>query len=462
MAISQSQTLATLTPIQLLPGYRFNPYDEELVRFFLYPKLTNPCFTTSAPVRDCNLYACQPLQIWNTFHRIHGEDVFFFTDLKRKSPNSNVSRKIAGGPATWHREDKDHQVCVQIDKNYSVTALKKGFSYRNTQPHQPGCSWMMYEYSLPSLSQVTVLCQLRRKDDDDTHQSTQKNKKRKRADADGVDDAANTISQKARVDQHDQQQHNMGFYRASETVSEEVVNGVRFKDFESFYRENVQDFDSCEMAANSITSTTGHVSPTTVSTLNPDENFKPFEVFCIDNDGEAAANEDDDFHQKILELLNPTVFSDEADVVPAIEVAPIQADGVQTTQVGSNLIEVVCIDNDGEAAAKEDDDLRQEILEMLNSTGCSDKADVVPAIEAAPVQVDGVQATQVGSILIESFTSEVVDHHPDSEVSDDSSLSSDWIESFPPAFAQANPTCGLIQENKIQMIPNPFFMDCFY
>ncbi|KAJ6894317.1 hypothetical protein NC652_028165 [Populus alba x Populus x berolinensis] len=344
MATSQSQTLATLTPIQLLPGYRFNPYDEELVRFFLYPKLTNPCFTTSAPVRDCNLYACQPLQIWNTFRRIHGEDVFFFTDLKRKSP----------------KEDKDHQVCVQIDKNYSVTALKKGFSYRNTQPHQPGCSWMMYEYSLPSLSQVTVLCQLRRKDDDNSHQSTQKNKKRKRADADDVDDAANTISQKARVDQHDQQQHNMGFYRASETVSEEVVNGVRFKDFESFYRQNVQDFDSCEMAANST---------------------------------------------------------------------------------------------------KEDGDLHQEILGMLNSTDCSDKADVVPAIEAAPVQVDGVQATQVGSILIESFTSEVIENHPDSEVSDDSSL---WIESFPPAFAQANPTCGLIQENKIQMIPNPFFMDCFY
>ena len=87
----------------------------------------------------------------------------------------------------------------------------------------------MFEYSIPSLSQVTVLCQLRRKDNDKTHQSTQKNKKRKRADADGVDDAANTKSQEARVDQH-----NLGPYRASETVSEDVVNGVRFEDFESF------------------------------------------------------------------------------------------------------------------------------------------------------------------------------------------------------------------------------------
>ncbi|KAJ6417205.1 hypothetical protein OIU84_003002 [Salix udensis] len=242
-----------LTPIQLLPGYRFNPYDDELVRFYLYPKLTNPCFATSAPVRDCSLYAYQPLQIWNTFHRIHGEDVFFFTDLRKMSPksNNNVSRKIAGGPATWRREDKDHHIRVQIDKNYSVTALRKGFSYRNTQPHQPGCKWTMYEYSLPSLSEVTVLCQLRRKDNDKTHQSTQKNKKRKRAGAHGVDDPR-------------------------------------------------------------------------------------------------------------------------------------------------------------------------------------------------------------------SLTSEVVDHHPESEVSADSSLSSDWIQSFPPAAQQAHPTCSLIHENRIQMIPNTFFMDCFY
>ncbi|KAJ6417201.1 hypothetical protein OIU84_002998 [Salix udensis] len=312
-----------LTPIQLLPGYRFNPYDEELVRFYLYPKLTNPCFATSAPVRDCSLYAYQPLQIWNTFHRIHGEDVFFFTDLKKMSPksNNNVSRQIAGGPATWRRDDKDHHIRVQIDKNYSVTALRKGFSYRNTQPHQPGCKW------------------------------TIKTKKRKRAGAHGVDDAENTKSKEA-----------------SETVSEDVVNGVSFEDFESLYCENMLDFDCCEMAANSITSTIGHFSPTTVSTLNPAENLKPFEALRIDSDGEAAANKDDD--------------------------------------------------------------MREEILERLNSTFFYDEVDVVPAIEAAPVQGDGVQAAHVGLTLIESFTSEFVDHHSESEVSADSSLSSDWIQSF--------------------------------
>jgi hypothetical protein len=60
----------------------------------------------------------------------------------------------------------------------------------------------MYEYSLPSLSEVTVLCQLRRKDNDKTHQSTQKNKKRKRAGAHGVDDAENTESLTSEVVDH--------------------------------------------------------------------------------------------------------------------------------------------------------------------------------------------------------------------------------------------------------------------
>ncbi|KAJ6293090.1 hypothetical protein OIU78_025129 [Salix suchowensis] len=170
----------------------------------------------------------------------------------------------------------------------------------------------MYEYSLSSLSEVTVLCQLRRKNNDKTPQSTQK---RKRA---GVDDAENTKSQEARVDQH-----NMGPYRASETVSEDVVNGVSFEDFESFYCENMLDFDCCEMAANYITSTTGHFSPITVSTLNPAENLKPFEALSIDSDREAAANKDDDMRQEILERLNSTFFYDDVDVVPAIEAETI-------------------------------------------------------------------------------------------------------------------------------------------
>ncbi|KAG6773599.1 hypothetical protein POTOM_020889 [Populus tomentosa] len=203
-------------PQTLFPGYRFSPTDQELVQFYLYPKVTNPLFIASAPVRDCDIYAYQPLQIWNAFHRIQGEDVFFFTNLKKKSPTSHVTRKIAGGPATWHREDTDRAIGVAVDEHCSVTAIRKCFSYQSTQPGQHGCGWTMYEYSLPSLSQVIVLCQLRRKDYNKSHTQTTK-KMRKQADV--VDDATNTISQKARVGEGYHQQRITGFEAPVESLA---------------------------------------------------------------------------------------------------------------------------------------------------------------------------------------------------------------------------------------------------
>uniref|UniRef100_A0A6N2N1Q0 NAC domain-containing protein n=1 Tax=Salix viminalis TaxID=40686 RepID=A0A6N2N1Q0_SALVM len=197
-----------------------------------------------------DIYAYQPLQIWNAFHRIHGEDVFFFTNLKKKSPDSYVTRQIAGGPATWRREDSDEDFPVTIDNHFSVTATRKGFSYKSREPGHHGCRWTMYEYSLSSLSEVTVLCQLRRKDDSKSR--PQKTRKRRRH-AGGVDDAANTTSQKARVGDHqghDQQQITAA--PAESTESGIVYNGVRFDNLESFSHAFLQDFDNDQMAAASI------------------------------------------------------------------------------------------------------------------------------------------------------------------------------------------------------------------
>ncbi|KAJ6413543.1 hypothetical protein OIU84_006357 [Salix udensis] len=238
------------SPLNLLPGDRFSPYDEELVKYYLYPKVTNPLFTTSAPIRDCDIYAYQPLQIWNAFYRIHGEDVFFFTNLKKKSPDNatrkrNVTRQIAGGPATWRREDRDKDFSVTIDDHCFVTATRKGFSYKSREPGDHGCRWTMYEYSLPSLSEVTVLCRLRRKDGEGKSRP-QKARKRRRQD---FGDATNTTSQKARVGDHqgcDQQQITAP---AESSESGIVYNGVRFDNLESFSHAFLQDFDNDQMAA---------------------------------------------------------------------------------------------------------------------------------------------------------------------------------------------------------------------
>jgi hypothetical protein len=182
----------------------------------------------------------------------------------------------------------------------------------------------MYEYSLPYLSQVIVLCQLRRKEDNKSH--TQTTKKRRRQ-ADGVDDATNTISQKARVGEGYHQQQITGFEAAAETESEIVYNGVTFDNLESFSHQLVQDFDNDQVAVSSVVSTINVAEPT-VSTSRCAENVQPNKVVCIDNDEEpSATEEDDDYHRELLRLLDFDGGSDLADGVPFIQTTP-EADEV--------------------------------------------------------------------------------------------------------------------------------------
>ncbi|KAJ6305398.1 hypothetical protein OIU78_020855 [Salix suchowensis] len=101
----------------LVPGVRFSPNDQQLVQYYLYPKVTKPLFTTSAPIRECDLYAYQPLQIWNKFHRIQGEDVFLFTKLKKKSPTSNVGTQNCRWPRIMARENTMAKTSVSLLTN---------------------------------------------------------------------------------------------------------------------------------------------------------------------------------------------------------------------------------------------------------------------------------------------------------------------------------------------------------
>nr|TKR78709.1 hypothetical protein D5086_0000280250 [Populus alba] len=225
----------------------------------------------------------------------------------------------------------------------------------------------MYEYSLPSLSQVIVLCQLRRKGDNKSH--TQTTKKRRRQ-ADGVDDATNTISQKARI---------TGFEAAAETESEIVYNGVRSDNSESFSHHLFKDLDNDQMAVTSSGASTINVAAPT--------------VVCIDNDEEPSATE-------------------------------------------------------------EDDDYHQELLRLLGLDGGSDLAGGVPSIQTPPEAAE-VHSTPKGSTPVESLATDADGYHLDAQVSG-SSLSSGG--SFSQQVPQANPTC-LVQENEVEMIYNPFRME---
>ncbi|KAL3586847.1 hypothetical protein D5086_013714 [Populus alba] len=329
MAMSILQNPEKLTP-QMPHGYRFHPDDQELVRFYLYKKITDPYLFTAinVPVRDCPLFgdqAREPWQIWDSFPKRHGEDLFFFTHLTKKG--KNFVRKICRGPGTWHQESKHPPFNVSIDHTCQVTAIKKQFTYHNPKSDQ-NCSWFMFEYSLPSLSEQTVLCQLKRKEvhaSEKVQTTTTATKRRKRY-ADGLDDATNTMFQKPRVEEDAQKQQIMGFNGAAKIVSQvenqqlhlelEPVfdNGVQSDNFESFYREPSAVLENYLMDADSGFTSTSNAAPPTVFTLDPAENLQP-----SDNDGDAAATEDDDFPPEIFGLLDLSGYCDEEDGVPATQ-----------------------------------------------------------------------------------------------------------------------------------------------
>ncbi|KAJ6686765.1 FACTOR putative-RELATED [Salix purpurea] len=217
--------------LTLMPGDRFCPYDEELVQYYLYPKVTNPLFTTSTPVRDCDIYAYQPLQIWNAFHRIHGEDVFFFTNLKKEKASPPMS--LAKLPmAPQHGAEK--------------TVMKTSLSLLTTISPSlpPGKASVIKAVNLTTMAAAgqctSITC----------HPFLKSPKQRRHAG--GVDDATNTTSQKARVGDHqgyDQQQITTP---AESTESGILYNGVRFDNLESFSHAFLQDFDNDQMVAASI------------------------------------------------------------------------------------------------------------------------------------------------------------------------------------------------------------------
>ncbi|KAJ6743470.1 putative proteinC DOMAIN-CONTAINING PROTEIN 82-RELATED [Salix viminalis] len=344
MAMWVLQNPETLT-LQLPHGYRFHPDDQELVQFYLYKKITDPDHFTpiNVPVRDCPLFgdqAREPWQIWDTFPKRHGENLFFFTQLDKKG--QKFARKICGGPGTWHQVYKNPPFTVSIDHTCQVAAIKKLFTYKNRKSDQNG-SWIMFEYSLPSLSEQTVLCQLIR---NEAHASekvqatttTTTTRKRKRI-ADGDAAAKNTMFQKPRVEEDAQKQQIMGFNGEAKTVSQEknqqlhlelepvFDNGAQSDNFESFYFEPSTLLENYLMGAYSDITSTSNPAPPTAFTLDHAENLQPSDI-----DGDAAATENDDFHSEIFGLLDLSGYCDEEAGVPStLETAEASAYWAQAT-----------------------------------------------------------------------------------------------------------------------------------
>ncbi|XP_071723499.1 NAC domain-containing protein 2-like [Rutidosis leptorrhynchoides] len=183
----------------LPPGFVFQPSEQELLRYFLFPMVTNGF--AYLPELDFYGGSIEVPEIWEKHGGLALEeesigregdlDIYLFTFLKRKSSNSSTtttkkSKKSTNGSAKfnyirtvgtgkWEGEnafkpvfDDDH------DNNMPRRQLgsKKRFRYVNPKKRELDGEWSMMEFNLegsyllhefPNLRTDIVLCRIRKK-----------------------------------------------------------------------------------------------------------------------------------------------------------------------------------------------------------------------------------------------------------------------------------------------------------
>ncbi|XP_023544940.1 NAC domain-containing protein 87-like [Cucurbita pepo subsp. pepo] len=131
------------TALDLPPGFRFHPTDEEIVTYYLTHKITDAAFTATA-IGEADLNKCEP---WDLPHKAKmGEkEWYFFCQRDRKYPTGMRTNR-ATQTGYWKATGKDKEIL----KGRTVLAgMKKTLVfYKGRAPRGEKTNWVMHEFRL--------------------------------------------------------------------------------------------------------------------------------------------------------------------------------------------------------------------------------------------------------------------------------------------------------------------------
>ncbi|KAF5183138.1 Nac domain [Thalictrum thalictroides] len=158
--------------IQLPPGFRFHPSDEELIVFYLRNKATSRPIPASI-VAEVDLYKYNPWELPKKAS-FGDEEWYFFSPRDRKYPNgARPNRAAASG--YWKATGTDKPILTSKGSQ-SIGVKKALVFYKGRPPKGIKTNWIMHEYRLldnmmkPSKARSSmrlddwVLCRVRQKD----------------------------------------------------------------------------------------------------------------------------------------------------------------------------------------------------------------------------------------------------------------------------------------------------------
>ncbi|KAL3019466.1 hypothetical protein AAZX31_05G085200 [Glycine max] len=130
--------------IQLPPGFRFHPSDEELIVHYLRNKVTSSPFPTSF-IAEIDLYNYNPWELPSKA-LFREDEWYFFTPRDRKYPNG-VRPNRAAASGYWKAIGTDKPIFTSCGIK-SIVVKKALVFYKGRPPKGSKTDWIMHEYRL--------------------------------------------------------------------------------------------------------------------------------------------------------------------------------------------------------------------------------------------------------------------------------------------------------------------------
>ncbi|XP_030521608.1 NAC domain-containing protein 92-like [Rhodamnia argentea] len=128
----------------LPPGFRFHPTDEELITYYLTPKVSERSFTSKAIV-DVDLNKCEP---WDLPGKASmGEKEWYFFSLRDRKYPTGLRTNRATRAGYWKTTGKDKEI---FRAGLLVGMKKTLVFYGGRAPRGEKSNWVMHEYRLQS------------------------------------------------------------------------------------------------------------------------------------------------------------------------------------------------------------------------------------------------------------------------------------------------------------------------
>lgn len=132
-----------ITTMDLPPGFRFYPTDEEIVTYYLTQKIIDPAFIAAA-IAEADFNKCEPWDLPQKA-KMGEKEYYFFCQRDRKYPTGMRTNR-ATQTGYWKATGKDRE----IFKGKAVLAgMKKTLVfYRGRAPKGEKTNWVMHEFRL--------------------------------------------------------------------------------------------------------------------------------------------------------------------------------------------------------------------------------------------------------------------------------------------------------------------------